>query len=156
MPGAGSSIAAIPYSNMQIALKQLEQDYAQLQQDPGDVGTARSFFVTAAHLPEWIKDRAYKKSLQQQELIVEICDELANGGKHGKSDKKKPVVLHTEYDAYVERDYVEPGYYEETLQVTLTLEAAQELGMENQVTDVLTLATLTLEFWKAHPAFKSR
>jgi hypothetical protein len=63
-------------------------------------------------------------------------------------------VLRTDYDSWIERDYIEPGYYEATLQVTLTLAAAQKLGLEGQVTDVLALATRTLEFWKTHPAFK--
>jgi hypothetical protein len=116
--------------------------------------TALSFFVTAAHLPEWIKSPAYKKSLQQQEIIVQICDELANRGKHGRSDRQKPAVLHTKYDAYVERGYIEPGYYKETLRVTLTLDAAKKLGMESQVIDAPTLATRVVEFWKAHSAFK--
>jgi hypothetical protein len=135
-------------------LKKLKREYAQLQSDPGDVDTALSFFVTAAHLPEWIKNPAYKKLLLNQELIVQICDELANRVKHGGSERKKPAVLDTEYDAYVDRDYIEPGYYESTLQVTLTPEAAQTLGIEGQKTDVLALATRVLEFWKAHPAFK--
>jgi hypothetical protein len=135
-------------------LKKLEREFAQLQNDPRDVDTALSFFVTAAHLPEWVMNRRYKKSLQQQELIVQICDELANRGKHAKLDRKKRAVLRTDYDAYVDRDYIEPDYYEATLQVTLAIEAAQKLGMESQVTDVPTLTTLVLEIWKAHPAFK--
>lgn len=129
-------------------LQSLEREYAQLQRDPGDVDTARSFFVTAAHLPEWIKNPAYKKSLQQQKLILQICDELANRGKHGKSDRKKPAVLKTDYDSFIERGFVEPGFFKTTLQVTLTVEAAQKLGVESRVTDVLTLATRALEFWK--------
>jgi hypothetical protein len=135
-------------------LKKLEREYAQLQGDPGDVDTALSFFVTAAHLPEWIKNPAYKKALQQQELIVQICDELANRGKHGKSERRTPAVLHTKYDAFIDRGFIEPGFFESTLQVTLSPEATQTLGMESQVTDVPSLATRVLEFWKAHPAFK--
>ena len=134
--------------------KKLEREYAQLQDDPGNVDTTLSFFVTAAHLPELIKNPAYKKSLQQQELIVQICDELGNRGKHGESERKKPAVLDTEYDAIVDRDVVEPDVFEASLEVTLTLEAAQTLGIEGQKTDVLTIMTRVLEFWKAHPAFK--
>jgi hypothetical protein len=69
-------------------LTALERQYAQLQRDPGDIDAARDFFVVAAHLPEWIKDKAYKKALLQEELILQICDELAIRGKHGKSDRK--------------------------------------------------------------------
>ena len=65
-------------------------------------------------------------------------------------------MLHTKYDAYNERGYIEPGYYEETLRVTLALDVAKKLGMEGQVIDVPTLATRVLEFWKAHPAFKGQ
>ena len=68
--------------------KKLERECEQLQRDPGDGDTALSFFVTAAHLPEWINGPAYKKSLQQPEIIVQICDELANRGKHGRSDRQ--------------------------------------------------------------------
>jgi hypothetical protein len=135
-------------------LRSLERQYAQLQRDPGDVDAARDFFVIATHLPEWIKDRDYKRSLQQQELILQVCDELANRGKHGKSDRKYPVVLETDYDSFVERGWVEPGFFEVTLKVKLTPEAAEKLGLKSLDTDVLTLATLALEFWKAHPAFK--
>jgi hypothetical protein len=135
-------------------LKKLEREYALLQAYPGDVDTALSFFVTAAHLPEWVKNVAYKKRLQQQELIVQICDELANRGKHGEVQRRNYAVLHTKYDSFCERGIVEPGIFEETLQVTLTLAATKKLGMEGQVTDVLTLATIALEFWKAHPAFQ--
>jgi hypothetical protein len=117
------------------------------------VGHTR-FFVTAAHLPELVKNRSYKLSLQQKELIVQICDELANRGKHGKTERKKPAVIHTNYDGYVARGYVAPGYCKVTLQVTLTREAAQKLRIESQVTDVVALATIALEFWKAHEAFK--
>ena len=134
-------------------LKKLEREHAQLQADPGDVDTALSFFVTAAHLPEWITDVAYKKRLQQKELIVQICDELCNRGKHGESQRRNPAVLHTAYDSFIERGFVE-GFFEATLHVTLSLPAAQQLGMESQVTDVLTLATRALEFWKAHSTFK--
>jgi hypothetical protein len=134
-------------------LKKLEREYAQLQADPGDVDTALSFFVTAAHLPELVKDVPYKKLLLNQELIVQICDELANRGKHGKSDRKNPAVLETAYDGWVERGWVERGWVKVTLRVTLSLAAARGLRMESQATDVLALATLALEFWKAHPAF---
>ena len=116
--------------------------------DPGDVDAARDFFVIAAHLPEWIKERAYKHTLQQQKLILQICDELAIRGKHGKSDRLYPAVLKTDYDSFVEHGFVELGFFEVTLRVTLSEDAAQKLGMESQITDVLTLATSALEFWK--------
>ena len=135
-------------------LKKLERDYAKLQLDPGDVDTTLSFFVTAAHLPEWIKDVRYKKCLQNHELIIQICDELSNCGKHGKSDRKNPAVLHTEYDGWVSRGWVSRGWVQVILRVTLTTEAAQTLGLESQKTDTLELATRALEFWKAHPAFQ--
>jgi len=130
-------------------LQKLEREYAHLQEDPGDVDTALSFFVTAAHLAEWVKDVQCKKLLLNQELIVQICDELANRGKHGASERKKPAVLDTEYDSYCDRDV-----FEASLEVTLTLEAAQTLGIEGQKTDVLTITTRVLDFWRAHPAFK--
>jgi hypothetical protein len=135
-------------------LQKLEREYAHLQDGPGDVDTALSFFVTAVRLPEWIKNRSYKLSLQQKELIVQICDGLANCGKHGVSERKKPAVLGTEYDSYCDRDVFEPDVVEASLEVTLTLEAAQALGIEGQKTDVPTITTRVLEFWKAHPAFQ--
>jgi hypothetical protein len=118
-------------------LKKLEREYRHLQEHPGNVDTALSFFVTAAHLPEWVQDKAYKKTVQQKSLIVEICDELANRGKHAKRDKQRPVMLQTDYDAFVDRDYVEEGFVEETLNVTLAPKAAKQLGLDGQVTDVV-------------------
>jgi hypothetical protein len=134
-------------------LKKLEREYAQLQADPGDVDTALSFFVTAAHLPELIKDRHYRKLLLNKELIIQICDELNNRGKHGKLGRNKPAVLHTGFDSFVERGFA-TDFFKVTLPVTLAPEAAQKLGMQSQATDVKALASLALEFWKAHPAFK--
>ena len=104
----------------------------------GNVDTTLSFFVTAAHLPELIKNPAYKKSLQQQELIVQICDELANRGKHGESERKKPAVLDTEYDAIVDRDVVEPDVFEASLASHLNPRSrpnAGNRGSENRRSD---------------------
>jgi hypothetical protein len=132
-------------------LKKLEREYRHLQDHPGDVDTALSFFVTAAHFPEWVQDKAYKKKVLQQQLIVGICDELANLGKHSKRTKQHPLVLQTDYDAYVERDFIEEGFFEETLKVTLAPEAAEQLGLNGQTTDVVWLAARVIEFWRAHP-----
>jgi hypothetical protein len=138
-------------------LKKLEREYERLQEYPGDVDTALSFFVTAAHLPEWLleeRGKALKNKMQQRYLILQICDELANRGKHSKGKKHQPVVLHTDYDSYIDRDYIEPGYFEESLHVTLTRAAIKELGMTDQSIDVLSLAARVLEFWRAQPPFK--
>jgi hypothetical protein len=127
-------------------LGKLERDYARLQQDSEDVDLAYNFFVTAENMPEWVKDKAFKHVIQQQELILTLCNELTTGAKHVTAGKEKPAIASAERDRYVEEGYIEPGYFEEPLLVRLSPTRATQRGQE--AIDVLTLAGEVLAFWQ--------
>jgi hypothetical protein len=65
-------------------LHKLERDYAKVQQDDEDIDAAYNFFATAENMPEWIKGggrkgKAFKRAIQQQELILTLVNELMIG-----------------------------------------------------------------------------
>ena len=129
-------------------LHKLERDYARLQQDPDDVDAAYNFFVTAENLPEWVKDKAFKHKIQQQETLLTICHELATGAKHFTSGKQRPAVAAAARYGYAEEGYVQPGYVRAQLIVHLNPDQAGQLGHE--AIDVRDLARQVLAFWQQY------
>jgi hypothetical protein len=129
-------------------LHKLERDYARLQQDPDNVDAAYNFFVTAENLPEWVKDKAFKHKIQQQETLLTICNELATGAKHFTSGKQRPAVAAATRYGYVEEGYVEPGYVRDQLIVYLNPDQAAQLGHE--AIDVRDLASQVPVFWQQY------
>ena len=129
-------------------LRKLEWDYTQLQQDSENVYLAYNFFVTAENMPEWVKDKAFKHRIQQQKLILTLVNELATGGKHMTSGKKKPAIDSATRDRYVAEGYVKRGYFKEPLVVRLSPEQAAKRGQDT--IDVLTLAGEVLAHWQQY------
>jgi hypothetical protein len=129
-------------------LHKLERDYARLQQDPDDVDHAYNFFATAENMPEWVKNKAFKHKIQQQEILLLICNELATGAKHFTSGKQRPAVAATARYGYVKEGYVQPGYVRAQLIVHLDPDQAAELGHE--AIDVRDLASQVLAFWQQY------
>jgi hypothetical protein len=129
-------------------LRKLERDYMRLQQTPDDVDAAYNFFVTAENMPEWVKDKSFKYRIQQQHVILTLCNELATGAKHFTSNKKKPAVAETRYEGVFERGVFESGIFEAGLSIRLSPEQAKQRG-EGAI-DALTLAGEVLAFWQQH------
>ena len=134
-------------------LRKLERDYAQLQQVPDDVDAAYNFFATAENMPEWVKEggkrgKTFKHQIQQQHLILTLCNQLATGAKHITSDKQKPAVAETRHEGVLERGICEPGIYEAWLSIRLSPEQAVQRGEDT--IGALTLAGEVLAFWQQH------
>jgi hypothetical protein len=119
-------------------LRKLERDYARLQQDPEDIDIAYNFFVTAENMPEWVKDKTFKRKIQQQETLLTICNELATGAKHFTSGMQNPVVRSAAREGWVKPGWMEPGWVAAPLIVRLNPTQAMKLGQE--AIDVLELA----------------
>lgn len=131
-------------------LKKLRRELDRLKKYPGDVDAAQGFFISAAHLPEWIRGKKYKRQLIQPDYanpMPRICDELANIGKHSMTDSPQ-LIKNTEYYSYCERGYVEPGYSKESLIVQLTEKGKEALFLNDYRVDVVYLANKVLEFWE--------
>jgi hypothetical protein len=129
-------------------LRKLEREYTRLQQDPEDVDHAYNFFATAENMPEWVKNKAFKRVIQQQETILTMCNELATGAKHFISGKQYPAVAAAARYRYVEEGYVQPGYVSALLIVYLNTDQVAELGQE--AIDVRDLARQVLTFWQQY------
>lgn len=129
-------------------LRKLEWDYTQLQQDHENVNFAYNFFVTVENMPEWVKNKAFKHAIQQQELILTICNDLATGPKHVTLNKQKPAVASAAREGWVKPGWVKRDGVAAPLIVRLSPEQAAKRGQE--AIDVLTLAGEVLTFWQQY------
>jgi hypothetical protein len=82
-------------------LKKLEYDFQRLRHDQGRetmLYTAFDFFVTAYSLVDWVKKRGALTQTEVDALyapvLIKLCGDLANGGKHFqlREDKTKTTV----------------------------------------------------------------
>ena len=99
-------------------------------------------------MPEWVKNKAFKHKIQQQETLLTICNELATGAKHFTSGKKWPAVAVTARYGYVKKGYVKPGYVRAQIIVYLDPDQAAKIGQK--AIDVLDLANQVLVFWQQY------
>jgi hypothetical protein len=134
-------------------LHKLEREYAKLEQDDEDIDAAYNFFATAENMPEWIKGggrkgKRFKHTIQQQELLLTLVNELATGAKHFTSDKLKPAVRSMTRGGWIDSDWIESGWVEMPLIVHLSPEQATQLGQEEM--HVRDLAGRVLAFWQAY------
>ena len=149
-------MASLGFFDLQMAtdlLCKLEREYARLEQDPDDVDHAYNFFATAENMPEWIKGggrkgKAFKHAIQQQQLILTLCNELATGAKHFTPGKQNPAVVSAAREGYVAPGYVAPGYVAAPLTVRLNPQQATKLRQEAM--NVLELASQVLTFWQRY------
>jgi len=131
-------------------LRKLEHDLDRLKADPTDSYAAFDFFVTATHMPDWIRVIRWPFSApttgSRTAAIFELCGKLGNGGKH--------FVLHKKFDAPTE--VREPGPFMPSgaltfavggLDVVLDTQDAAVLGRGRII--ALELATEIYEFWSA-------
>jgi hypothetical protein len=125
--------------------RKMEGDLAELESSSQDTKVAFNFFVTAEHLPDWLK----RRDLVCNHAILRIVSHLANGGKHFFLDKNRHhSITNTEKIRYVEAGYAEPGYFYEPLLIHLSPDEAQELG--TPTIDAVTLGRKVVEFWRQY------
>src|SRR5262245_57721923 len=78
-------------------LRKLEHDLDRLKADATDSYAAFDFFITATHMPEWIRNVGWTFSAptaSRTATIFELCGKLGHGAKH--------FVLHKKFDAPTE------------------------------------------------------
>lgn len=122
-----------------------EEDLRALEASPCDAHLAFNFFVTVEHLPDWLG----RRELVQKNCVLRVVSHLANGAKHFElNDPRHKSVKETEASRYVEPGYVQPGYFEEYLQIHLAPDEAKELG--THVIDAVSLGHRALQFWRQY------
>jgi hypothetical protein len=128
----------------------VEYDYFRLKENPDNSYIAFDFFMTAAHIPDWITngDGGKSKIFRKNEPILRVCYQLACNGKHFRlTSSQHDAVKKTEKECYVAAEYVEEDYVAEPLRITLTDNLADKLGVTNPVS-ALEFATKVVDFWK--------
>lgn len=131
-------------------LKKLEHDFERLQEHNNDQYVAFDFFVTAEHIVDWIHptDKSSRTSLRSSTPLLKIVSHLANGVKHFEATASHhQSVDNVEKDRYVEAGYVEDGYFEEPIIVSLTPQEAAAFGTAQIRID--DLAKQVLQYWKS-------
>lgn len=121
----------------------MEGDLKALDASPGDSRLAFNFFVTAEHLPDWLKHR----ELVDGSAILRVVSHLANGAKHFETDRHD-AIQRAEVDGWVESDWVEDDYVETRLKVHLSPDEAREIG--EPVIDAVDLGRRVLDFWRGY------
>ena len=144
--------------------RMLERNFERFRERPWDVDVAYAFFVSALHLPEWIKGggrsgERYKDKVAQKNPLIATCNELAIGAKHFEPKKKNtpPQIKSTssEWSRYIAEGYIAPGYYKERESLCVYLEPStlQKLGFSGPSVDAFSLAVRVLEFWRKEGGF---
>ena len=116
-------------------------EFENLKAHPQDMRVAFNFFVTAEHIPDWLNSKGIKN-----QPIPRICSNLANGAKHFHAKEKHTAVKSAWKDRYVEKGWVEDGYFLDPLMVEVEPELATAVNIENPI-DVQHLAEVVIEYW---------
>jgi hypothetical protein len=125
--------------------RKIEDDLKAMEASPGDARLAFNFFVTIEHLPDWLG----RRDLVKKTCLLRIISHLANGAKHFVLDNSRHnSVKNAEGSGYVEPDYMESGYFEESLDVRLSADEATEMGVE--VIDTVSLGQKAVQFWRPY------
>jgi hypothetical protein len=123
--------------------EKMEGDLKALEASPDDSRLAFNFFVTAEHLPDWLK----RRDLVSGSAILRVVSHLANGVKHFETDRHD-AVQSADVSGYVADGYWEKGYAEERLEIRLSPDEAQEIGVP--VIDAVELGRRVLDFWRGY------
>ena len=124
-------------------LDKLRYDLGRLEREPLDQYAAFDFFVTAWHVLDWLypgEDVAAKKmrkSLRNGSLILQVCDQLANGSKHFEaSATRHNSVRGTELHAGAFSSAFSSAFDTGKLVVHLDGKAATSIGTQIGVLDL--------------------
>ncbi len=137
-------------------LEKLRHDYDRLCGRPHDQYAAFDYFVTAAHLPEWLSKAQCSPGSSDRRTwaIRNICGHLANGAKHfAVNDARHNSIAQADVSrpTYGEATYGQVTYGEQ-LWIELEEEEAEVLG--RSAWTVIELAGLVLSHWKAHESVR--
>ena len=116
-------------------------EFKNLKEHPQDMRVAFNFFVTAEHIPDWLNSKGIKN-----QPLPRICSHLANGAKHFHTKDKHTAVKSAWKDRYVEKGYVEEGYFLDPLMVELDEKLAVKANLENPI-EVEHLAEEVINYW---------
>ena len=131
-------------------LIKLRHDMQRMQSLPEDQYAAFDFFITAEHIVDWLhpRDKDARRMLRAANPLLRVTSHLASGAKHFHvQDARHRSVIATEKVRYVERDYVEEGYFADPLIISLTAEEAAALDCERTI-EAVKLGRRILEFWE--------
>lgn len=137
-------------------LAKLHHDLKRFESAPGDQCAAFDFFVTADSLVDWLhpdmadrpgetsaaKDR--RRALRNGNPLTRITAHIANGAKHFVATRHS-AIAGIEKDRYVEKGYVEDGYFVDPVVIQLSAREAQELNLPEMI-EGLELARMVLRF----------
>ena len=108
---------------------------------------AFNFFVTAEHLPDWLRLR----HLVKQNAALRVVSDIASGAKHFliDSDRHKSVRA-AEKDEYFAEDYVENGYVAPELVIHLEDFERESLQLPLPQISAVELGKMVVDFWQSH------
>lgn len=145
-------------------LRKLRSDLAAFDSKPTNAFLAFDFFVTAWHMLDWLypgnTNKKRRDNLRNSEVILQVCDHLANGLKHFELNAKRHTAVSTARrggglfgaDTFASRTFAARTFGRTRLIVRLTGDAAKALGTS---IDGITLARRVLDFWENHPDLAS-
>jgi hypothetical protein len=131
----------------------LQRDFRRLRSNPADSDAAFDFFVTATHIPEWLRraQRLHKPPTSPRErALLAICAHLGNGAKHFVVNRHD-AVQHGDVgqNTYGSASYGSALYgVSENLLVTLSRDEAAALGIHQS--SALALAGEVLDYWSQY------
>jgi hypothetical protein len=141
-------------------LEKMEFNCEQLRADPMNAYAAFDFFVSAAHLPEWLGKFGCSQKIDRgkPEAMNDICQQLANGAKHftvnpNRHDAVRATGVSTPAISGVARSGVTfSGATEQKLIVLLAPDEAAALDVP--AISAVNLANMLLAYWKDHDGVK--
>lgn len=138
-------------TNSRHLFEKLKRDLQRMKANPLDTYAAFDFFVTAAHMPEWVfpgdPGKAERKK-RESDPLVEVCSHLGNGAKHFELTSKKHKSVD---DTVIEQGAFQPDAFQpdafDVGQITVRFSAGvtASLGTEISATE---LAERVLDYWR--------
>ena len=133
-------------------LEKLRFDLKRLEADPLDQYAAFDFFVTAAHVPDWIapgmdqRSKDQRAEIRSRHVLLQVCDHIASGSKHFEAVAKhhKSVARTETHHGGFSRAFSRAFDVSE-LTIHLQGDAAAEFG---ESVDALDIARLILAYWE--------
>lgn len=132
--------------------QKLLHDRSRMRMNSLDVYAAFDFFVTAEHMRDWVhpgyKGAKEREAMRRDDVVLRLISHLANGSKHFLAeDKRHQSVAEVSKGGYAE-NYVEDGYWEQALEIELTLPEQGAIGAST--IGAAELADRALQFWERY------
>jgi DUF2934 family protein len=130
-------------------LRKLEHDYDRLATNPADSYAAFDFFVTALHMPEWMRKSGHPITPQPgyEREILRVCEHIGNGSKHFTVNRHHSAKsTGHQGSAFNAHAFQANAFQVGRLVVELEEEPAKYLGKS---IDAVSLAQRLLDYWKA-------